>query len=120
MVHFYPRTLTRNWYMADVCDSIFTSLEGIKRWTSSCYESKIERAAYLETFERCQEIVREHDMRPKEMLQALSDYHDEILLLPKPPFFTLARWIYEPLKARDAAVRVAFNLVEGVSKRFLP
>jgi hypothetical protein len=116
---FYPQTLKHNWYMVDVCNSITASLEGAKYWTSFYYENKAEREAYLETFTTCQRIVLHYNLQPKEMIRALSSYHDLLPTLPKPPFFSLARWIYKPLEARDRAVRVVFELVDGISGRFL-
>ena|ERR1700675_313422 len=116
---YYPHTLKRDWYTADVCDHIFASLEGAKFWTSY-YENKYERRSYLETFEDCQKIAKKHDLKPKEMLQALGDYRDTLPLIPKPPFFSLARWIYNCFEARKRAVNIAINLVEGISNRYLP
>lgn len=118
-MYFYPRTLKSQWYIADVCDSIASSLEGAKQWTKYRYESRIERDAYLEAFEECQKIVKENNLRPDAMLQALSDYHDFILIMLKPPFFSMARWFYKPNEAREQAVITAFDLVDGISKRYL-
>jgi len=106
--------------MALVCDSIHTSLNGIKKWTAWYYMNDIDKYAYLDSFEECQRLVKKHDMNPEAMLQALSDYHDFVLTMAKPPFFSRARWTYAPLDARNTAVRVAFQLVDGISKRYLP
>jgi len=104
--------------MIDVCHSIYASLEGAKKWTAYGFAG-IEREAYIESFEECQRLVKENALHPKEMLQALSDYHDTLYLLPKPSFFSMARWFYAPLEARDTAVRTAFKLVDGICIRFL-
>lgn len=117
---FYPTTLKSQWYLIDVCDSIARSLEGAKHWMSSKYESEIERAAYIETFEQCQLIVKNNDLRPDAMLQALSNLHTVVTEHPTvEPFFSKARWIYKPNQAREQAIILAFNIVEGISDRFL-
>lgn len=116
---FYPRTLKSQWYMADVCDSIFTSLEAIKQITVLDFENKIEREAYLDAFQTCQEMVHVHDLKPQEMLRALSSYHDALLNAPRPPLFSLVRWVYDPAAAKDKAIRVAFQTVDSLSRRFL-
>lgn len=105
--------------MADVCDSIFASLEAIKQITVLDFDNKIEREAYLNAFQTCQKIVQVNDLKPKEMLQALSDYHDALLSAPPLPLFSLARWIYNPAAAKDKAVRIAFQTVDSLSRRFL-
>ena len=118
---FYPRSLKRDWYMADVCDSIHASLEGTKQWTKYYYENECERNAYIDMFEQCQALVKEHDMKPKAMLQALSDLHTEVTTFHVVyPFFSLGRWVYKPNEAREQAVIIAFKLVDGISSRFLP
>lgn len=119
-MYFYPQTLRREWYTSDVCDSIYASLEGTKNWTKYYFGNEPERNAYLDSFARCQELVKQNHLKPTEMLKALSQYHDEILEWPKPPFFSIARWFYDPVQARDHAVRTAFNIVDGVSSRYLP
>jgi len=117
---YCPNTLTRDWYLADVCDSIYASLEGAKNWNAYFIENSIERKAYLETFSECQKIVKEHDMKPEAMLKALSDYHDLLPTMPKPPFFSIARWFYKSNAARERAIITAFELVDGISSRLLP
>jgi hypothetical protein len=120
-MRFYPYTLKSQWYMEDVCDYIFASLEGAKTWTAQYCDNKYQRKAFLETFEECQVIVKKNDLKPEAMLQALSDFHDKLQCQPKPPFFSIERWFYDPiLGARDSAVRVVLQLVDGISKRFLP
>lgn len=117
---FYPRSLNRDWYKADVCDYIFTSLEGAKVWTSYEFQSNIERDPYLDTFQRCIDIVKNNDMQPKAMLEALFEHQELLCTMPKPPFFSRARWLYDPLTARLKAVKTVYELVAGISSRFLP
>jgi len=117
---FYPYTLKSQWYMVDVCKSIVASLEGAKKWGSYYYENDCEKKAWLETFEVCQRIVWQNSLKPDDMLQALSDFHTDITTTRiVEPFFSAARWIYDPNSAREEAVTTAFNLVDGISKRFL-
>lgn len=114
----YPRTLKSDWYTAGVCDSIFESLEKTKFWTANTYKNKPERNAYIEAFEACQKLVKKNDMKPQAMLQALSDFHDDLLALP--PYVPLfSRIFYKPNEARETAIKVAFELVDSINKRFL-
>lgn len=107
--------------MEDVCNSIYSALENVKKYSKYEFTAECERKAYLDAFEECQLICRKHDLKPDEMLQALSDYHTEVTTDYLPvPFFSLARWFYKPNAAREQAVIVAFELVDSISKRFLP
>lgn len=119
-MYFYPRTLKSQWYMADVCTSITTSLEAVKNWTAYYYVSHIDRAAYLDTFAQCQRIVEDNTMRPDDMLIVLDELHDQLLASPLPSVFSRERWFHAPLEARKEAVAVAFSLVESIANRFLP
>ena len=83
------------------------------------FERDVERDAYVHAFQTCQEIVERCGPNPKAMLEALDSYHDSLASLPKPPFFSLTRWFYDVAEARDRAVRTAFEIVDGISKRFL-
>ena len=118
---FYPTTLKTRWYMEGVCDSIHASLEGTKLWTSRWYENSVEREAYIRAFTRCQSIVRHHDLYPDKMLQALDEYHDDVVTREtlRPRWYTLTRWIRDPAEAEEQAVRVAFSIVDSIAKRFL-
>ncbi len=119
-MYFYPRTLKSQWYLADVCTSITTSLEAVKNWTACYYVSSIDRAAYLDTFARCQRIVEDNRLRPYDMLVVLDELHDQLLVTPLPSVFSRERWFHAPLEARKEAVTVAFTLVQSISDRFLP
>ena len=103
----YARTLLRDWYLADVCNS----------WH---FESSIERAAFIETFEECQRIVAIHTLNPEGAAVALFELKQKLKVGPKPSIFSRARWFYKPLDARLHAVQVAGELVEGISERYLP
>lgn len=118
-MYFYPRTLKSTWYIADVCNCIHSSLEGAKKWGSYYYQSKIERDAFVETFEECQSLVKKNDLQPQAMLRALSDLHDTLPMMSKPSIFSRARWFHKPLEAREKAILVAFELVDGISNRYL-
>lgn len=83
------------------------------------FESKVEREAYIETFKECIDIVKNNDMQPKAMLQALSDFYDAAQWQHAVPFFSLARWIYNPQEAREKAILTAFELVDGIQSRYL-
>ena len=116
----YPRTLKSEWYKADVYDTINASLEGTKQWTKYYYENKCERDAYVATFERCQSIVKYCDLYPEHALKALSDLHTQLSEEPQwEPYFSKARWLYKPNEARIKAVTIAFELVDGISRRYL-
>ena len=116
---FYPSTLKRQWYMEDVCSYIIYSLEGAMKWNAYAYQNEVEKAAFIETFEECERLVKQNNLQPKAMLQALSDLHDTLPMMPKPSFFSLARWYHYPLEARERAIIIAFDLVDGISNRFL-
>lgn len=116
----YLRILASDWYVKDICDYAFNSLEGAKGWTSHSFESSIEREAYIETFEQCQKIAKSHDMEPKEMVEALFVFGQNLEShYSKPPLFSRARLLYKPMQARARAVEVAGELVEGIFLRFL-
>lgn len=116
----YPRNLKSNWYTAEVCDYIYHSLEGAKNWIAPSYQAKCEREAFIETFSACQELVQKQDMKPEAMLEQLEMMRLGVNARPKEPFFTKARWLYNPTEARAAAVEYATDLVKGISERFLP
>jgi len=106
--------------MEAVCDSIYASLEGTKRWTAAWHENKADQEAYINAFTRCQAIVKNHDLEPEQMLLALDTYHDEVVRRPiKPPFFSFARWVGNPAAAEEQAVRTAFQVIESARNRFL-
>jgi hypothetical protein len=111
-------TLRSDWYLADVCDYIFASLEGAKKWTAYYIENKTERDIYISTFEECQRLVEDNDMKPKAMLQALSDLHDTATA-HRAPFFSMEKWFYDGVGIRKKAVETAFELVSGTLNRFL-
>lgn len=117
---YYPRTLKSQWYLADVHISITTSLEAIKNWTACYYVSPIDRAAYLDTFARCQRIVEDNKLKPDDMLIVLDELHDQLLATPLPSIFSRTRWFHAPLEARKEAVAIAFLIVQSISNRFLP
>jgi hypothetical protein len=103
-----------------VCDSIFVALEGIKNYTKYEYASDFERNAYLDMFDRCQIIVKNHDLKPEAMLQALSDLHTSVTAgRIVEPFFSYARWFYNRNEVREEAVITAFTMVDSICKRFL-
>lgn len=119
-MYFYPRSLKSEWYMTDVCSTIATALEAYKNWTQYYYENAAERQAYVEAFEHCQQLVRYSKQNPQAMMEALSDYHTLVTVYPKQPsFFSLARWFYDVPGAREAAVRLAFHLVDNINARYL-
>lgn len=119
-MHFYPYALKSRWYLADVCDTIYTSLKAVEIYTATYFEFEVERQAYLETFSRCREIARAYDMQPEKMLEELSNYHTDVTRNKIVyPFFSAARWVFDPNKAREQAVIVAFKQVDGICKRFL-
>jgi hypothetical protein len=106
--------------MENVCDYIFYSLEGAKKWiASSSYTIECERLAFLETFEECQRLAKENDLKPEKMLKELEFLQMRLCLLPKPPLFSYDRWLYKSLEARVAAITYARDLIKGTSDRFL-
>ena len=105
--------------MEGVCASIYASLEGTKHWTVRWHQNEVDRNAYIRAFSKCQNIAASHHLCPEGMLLALDRYHDEVVMHKKQPFFSLARWFYNPAKAEEQAVRIAFNVVDSVKKRFL-
>lgn len=117
---YYPRVLKSQWYLNDVCQSISINLEAIKKWTVQYYVSPIDRAAYLNTFEKCQQIVKDNWLRPDDMLIALDQLHDQLLKTPLPFIFSRQRWFHAPLEARKEAVTIAFKLIQNICNRFLP
>lgn len=114
----YYRNLKSNWYTADVCDYIYNSLEGAKKWIAPTYQAKCEREAFEAAFEKCQKICKDNDMKVESMLLHLASFKLESF--PKQPFFSKARWIYDPAEAHTAAIDYAIDLVDGISERFLP
>lgn len=104
--------------MESVCDSIYASLEGTKNWTAHWHQNRVEREAYVSAFSRCQELARWHHLSPDAMLFALDKYHDQILAQKKPPLFSLARWFYDTVGAEEQAVRVAFDIIRNIKRRF--
>lgn len=119
-MHFYPYALKSRWYLADVCDTIYVSLKAVETYTANYFRFEGERQAYLETFSRCREIVRACDMYPEKMLEGLSDLHTDVTRNKIVyPFFSAARWFFDPNKARELAVITAFKQVDGICRRFL-
>ncbi len=119
-MYFYPRTLKSEWYLGNVCDSIYASLEGAKNLTKLYYENEYERKHYVQTFEECQRLVKKYDLKPEAMRQALSDFHTEATAYELlPPFFSFARWFYDADEARENAIIVCFELVDSAINRFV-
>jgi hypothetical protein len=98
---------------------MYASLEGTKVWTAHWHQNEVDRKAYIDAFSRCQEIVAKHHLCPEGMLLALDTYHDEVIVQKKQPFFSLARWFYNPAGAEEQAVRTAFDIVNSIKRRFL-
>lgn len=103
--------------MEDICTSIYASLEGTKNWTARGYQNKAEREAYIHAFCQCQGIVINYHLNPEGMLLALDQYHDEILAQKKSNPFK--NWPYNTIEAKEQAVRVVFDAVNSLIKRFL-
>jgi hypothetical protein len=95
-------------------------LRGAKNWTAHWYENKHERQAYVAAFSQCEEIVRQY-CDPEQMLLALDVYHDEVMTRgPRTPFFfSLGRLLSNEFAAEEQAIRVAFQIVDSITKRFL-
>ncbi len=113
---FYSHTLKSTWYMEDVCTSIYASLEGTKNWTAQQYESKTEREAFVSAFRRCQDLVIKNHLNPEDMLIALDKYHDVIL---EQKYSSFRKWLYKTMHVEEQAVKIAFDVVNSVIRRFL-
>ena len=114
-------TLKTKWYVEGVCHSIYASLDGAKKWTAHWIENEKEREAYVHAFSRCEELVKQHHLEPQRMLVALDQYHDDILTqeILQSKWFSLKRFVADTTAAEEQAVRVAFDVVNTIAKRFL-